>query len=242
MIWFFIVLVAAVALAPFGWAVFRGGRLRGRRDAALALHRAQLIELDRDLAEGRILETEHAAAQLEIQRRLLSDAELSESETGRSGPLAIILTAALVPAVALALYLKDGVPNYRQAAAAGQEALAQQRTAQEMQHDAELIARLKTVLATMDPGADRTRQGYIMLGNAELGIGNLPDAADAFRKALAVRFDPSLGAETAEIITDAQGHVTPEAAALFKRALAEAPADVPWRKAAEKRVSEAGGS
>jgi cytochrome c-type biogenesis protein CcmH len=242
MIWICIVLVAAVALAPFGWSVFRGGRLRGRRDAALALHRAQLTELDRDLAEGRILPAEHAAAQLEVQRRLLADAELSEAETARSGPLAIILTAALVPAVALVLYIKDGVPNYRQAAAEGQQALAQQRTAEEMQRDAELIARLKTVLATMDPGAERTRQGYVMLGNAELGIGNLPDAGDAFRKALAIRFDPNLGAETAEVITDTQGHVTPEAATLFKRALAEAPPDVPWRKAAEKRVAEAGGS
>jgi cytochrome c-type biogenesis protein CcmH len=242
MIWLGIVLVAAVALAPFGWAIYRGGRLRGRRDAALALHRAQLAELDRDLAEGRILETEHAAAKLEVQRRLLADAELSEAETGRSGPLAIILTAALVPAAALVLYVRDGVPNYRQAAAAGQEALAQQKTAEEIQRDAELIARLKTVLATMDPNAERTRQGYVMLGNAELGIGNLPDAADAFRKALAVRFDPTLGAETAEVITDTQGKVTPEAASLFKRALAEAPPDVPWRKAAEKRIAEAGGS
>jgi cytochrome c-type biogenesis protein CcmH len=242
MIWFYIVLVAAVALAPFAWAVWRGGRLRGRRDAALTLHRAQLTELDRDLAEGRIMEAEHAAAQLEVQRRLLADAELTDTETGKSGPLAIILTACLVPAVAIFLYVKDGVPNYRQAAANARAEAAQQQSAEQVARDAEIIARLKTVLATMDPTAERTRQGYVMLGNAEISVGNLPDAADAFRKALAVRFDPNLGAETAEVITDSQGHVTPEAAALFRRALAEAPPDVAWRKAAEKRVSEAGGS
>jgi cytochrome c-type biogenesis protein CcmH len=81
-----------------------------------------------------------------------------------------------------------------------------------------------------------------MLGRTEVSLGHLPEAASAWRRALATRFDPTLAAETAEVITDSEGHVTPEAAALFKRALAEAPADVPWRKAAEKRVSEAGGS
>jgi len=94
----------------------------------------------------------------------------------------------------------------------------------------------------MDPTTERARQGFLMLGSGELELGHLPEAADAWRKALAVRFDPTLGAETAEVITDSSGRVTPEAAALFKRALAEAPADVPWRKAAEKRVAEAGGS
>jgi len=242
MIWFYIVLVAAAALAPFGWSAWRGGRLRGRRDAALALHRAQLAELDRDLAEGRIMAAEHAAAQLEVQRRLLADAELSEAETGRSGPLAIILTAVLVPAVAVFLYLRDGVPNYREAAATAQAEAAQQKSAQDMARDMEMIGRLRTKLATMDPAAERTREGFVMLGNAELGVGNLPDAADAFRKALAARFEANLGALTAEVITESQGHVTPEAAGLFKRALAEAPPGVKWRKAAEKRVSEAGGS
>jgi len=242
MIWIFLVLVAVVALTPFGWAVWRGGRVRGRRDAALALHQAQLVELDRDLAEGRIMVAEHAAAKLEVQRRLLADAELAESETGRSGPVAIMLTAVLVPAVALALYLEDGVPNYRQAAANALTAASAEDRAQAVARDAELIEKLKVTLATMDPTAERTREGYVMLGNAELSVGDLPGAADAWRKALATKFDPQLGAETAEVITDSQGHVTPEAAALFKRALAEAPANVPWRKAAEKRVQEAGGS
>ena len=69
MIWLSIVVVALVAMAPLGVSVWRGGGLRSRREAALALHRAQLTELDRDLAEGRLLATEHEAARLEVQRR-----------------------------------------------------------------------------------------------------------------------------------------------------------------------------
>jgi len=242
MIWLCIALVAACALAPFGWTIFHGGRVRGRRDMALALHRAQLTELDRDLAEGRIMEAEHAAARLEVQRRLLADAELSEAQAGHSSSLAIVLTAALIPAAAVLLYVADGSPNYRAAAAAGQAELAEQARNRESARDAELVERLRVVLSTMDPTSEKTREGYVMLGRTEVSLGHLPEAAAAWRRALATRFDPILGAETAEVITESEGHVTPEAASLFKRALAEAPPDVPWRKAAEKRLSEAGGS
>jgi cytochrome c-type biogenesis protein CcmH len=242
MMWFFIVLVAAAALAPFGWTLWRGGQLRSRREAAMALHRAQLDELDRDLAQGRLLEAEHAAARLEVQRRLLADAALTEVGTAKSGSTAVVLTAVLVPALALVLYIVDGSPNYRAERAAAQDLVAKQANAASDMRDAELVVQLEAVLATMNPADEKTRKGYIMLGNAELKIGQIPEAAQAWQKALASKFEPSLGAETGELLADIAGHVTPESAALFKRALAEAPADAPWRKAAEKRLAEAGGS
>ncbi len=242
MIWLGILAVAVLALVPLAWCMLRGGRLRGRRDAALVLHRAQLGELDRDLAEHRLLPSEHAAAKLEVQRRLLAEAEAEEARPGRSGPVALILTAVLVPGLALVLYAAHGTPDYRsQAAAAAVQAADAAKSGGDAQDEA-LIARLRATLATLDPHADATRRGYVMLGRAELSLGHLPEAAAAWRQALAVRFEPDLGAQTAEVITEAEAHVTPEAAALFKRALAEAPADVPWRKDAEKRVAEAGGS
>jgi cytochrome c-type biogenesis protein CcmH len=242
MIWVFIALVAAVALAPFGWTIWRGGQLRSRREAAMALHRAQLLELDRDLSQGRLLESEHAAARLEVQRRLLAEAELTEAGTAKPGSTAVILTAVLVPVLALFLYVADGMPNYRAVAATAQAEAAKQADKSNEMRDAELVMRLQAILSTMDPADERTRKGYVMLGNAELKVGQLPDAVTAWQKALASRFEPTLGAETAELIADIAGHVTPESAALFKRALAAAPADAPWRKAAEKRLAEAGGS
>jgi cytochrome c-type biogenesis protein CcmH len=93
----------------------------------------------------------------------------------------------------------------------------------------------------MDPHSERTLQGYQILGQAELSRGHLPEAAAAWKHVLAVKFDPMLAAETAEVLTETAGQTTPEALGLFKRALAEAPADAPWRPMAEKRVSEAGG-
>jgi cytochrome c-type biogenesis protein CcmH len=78
----------------------------------------------------------------------------------------------------------------------------------------------------------------VLLGNAEASRGRLQDAADAWRTALAIRFDATVAAQAAEAITEVQGRVTDEAAALFRRALAESPADAAWRPMAEKRLAE----
>ena len=50
MIWLALVLMAAAAMAPLALSLNRDAAARNRRDAAVALHRAQLVELDRDLA------------------------------------------------------------------------------------------------------------------------------------------------------------------------------------------------
>ena len=244
MIWLWLVAVACAAMAPLAWSAGGNGRLRGRRDAALALHRAQLTELDRDLAEGRLLPGEHAAAKLEVQRRLLAEAERGEAAPARSGPLGVVLVAAIVPALALVLYVAaGGAPNFQaRQAAAQQVAQGIEAQAKQTAQDEAVVGRLREALTKMDARTETARRGYVMLGRAELSLGHLPEAADAWRQALAQRFEPDLGAETAEVISEAQAHVTPEAATLFRRALAEAPADAPWRKEAEKRVSEAGGS
>jgi cytochrome c-type biogenesis protein CcmH len=240
-IWVLVTLLAALTLAPLAWAVTRGARVRGRRDAAILLHKAQLAELDRDLAAGRLLPEEHAAAQLEVQRRLLADAALSEAEPPPPGRLALLLTVVAVPTAALGLYLSGGHPDYRadeRLAAAATAAGAQ--TAAADQQAATLIAQLRARLAIMDPMSDRAREGFITLGRAEWSLGRLPEAADAFQHALASKFDPSLAAATAELMTESEGHMSAEAAALFRRALAAAPPNAPWRATVEARLAKPG--
>jgi cytochrome c-type biogenesis protein CcmH len=245
MIWVYIVLLALLTVAPLGLYAWRGGRLRSRQYASIALHRAQLQELDQELADGRLVPEEHAAAKLEVQRRLLADASLTETVGKPAGTGSLVLTAVLVPLVALVLYLRLGQPDFPprdagagmpQQAAAG----APQEDAAKAAKDEQLIAQLRARLELMDPHADRTLQGYQILGQAELSRGHLPEAADAWKHVLDVKFDPTLGAETAEVMTEVAGKITPEALAMFKRALAEAPSDAPWRPMAEKRVAEAG--
>jgi cytochrome c-type biogenesis protein CcmH len=234
MIWLAIALLAAVSLAPLAYSLRRAAAAHGRQEAAIALHRAQLAELDRDLADGRIAAAEHANAVLEVQRRLLAAAGNTEPNAQTRSGSPVLIALLLVPLAALALYVVGGSPGLPAAPLADRIAAAHQRSEQE----ASLIAQLRRRLAELDPHSEQARQGYVLLGNAEASRGRLNEAADAWRTALATRFDPTIAAEAAEAMTEGQGHVTDEAAMLFRRALAEAPADAPWRPMAQKRLSQ----
>ncbi|HTW27583.1 MAG TPA: c-type cytochrome biogenesis protein CcmI [Acetobacteraceae bacterium] len=235
MIFVAIVLLAAVALAPLGLVLRRRRAAHGRRESALAIQRAQLAELDRDLADGRIAPAEHATARLEVQRRLLATADIAEPEVQAGSAVPLAATLVLVPVLALALYAIDGHPSMP-AAPLAERIVAAQRDNQQAEA---LIAKLREKLAGMDQTSELARQGYLLLGNAEDSMGHLERAAVAWHRALAIRFDPGLAALTAEAQTRLQGHVSPQSADLFRRALAEAPADAPWRKLAEQRLTEA---
>jgi cytochrome c-type biogenesis protein CcmH len=233
-IWLSIALLAAIALAPLVLSLRRGATARSRKEAAVDLHRAQLAELDRDLADGRIAAPEHANAVLEVQRRLLTVADSSDPAPRASSRSAVLIALVILPLGGLALYLAGGWPSMPAAPLAERIAAAKARAARE----AALIDQLRARLAELDPHSEQARQGYVLLGNAEASRGRLQAAADAWRTAIATRFDPTIAAEAGEALTEVSGHVTPEAAALFRRALAEAPADAAWRPMAEKRLSE----
>ncbi|HEY6432357.1 MAG TPA: c-type cytochrome biogenesis protein CcmI [Acetobacteraceae bacterium] len=231
-LWLGVAVLLAVALAPLGLSLRRASLARGRREAALALHRAQLAELDRDLAEARIGAAEHATAVLEVQRRLLAADGLADPMTGSESRSGIWTALALVPLAAVLLYLVGGSPWMPAMPLKQRIAEAQQRVRQE----AALVAQLKQVLAQLDPASDKAREGYILLGNAEARLGHMNGAASAWQTALKARFDPTLAVETAEAMTEASGHVTDEARSLFQRALTEGPGNAPWRPMAERRL------
>lgn len=238
MIWLAAAVLAGVALTPLLWALRRSVAPRGRRDAALAFHRAQLAELDRDLAEGRIAAEEHAGAVLEVQRRALA-AAADQEQMPRGSPRSPVLIAfILVPLAAFALYAVGGSPDIPSVPLAQRLAAAKVRERQENR----LIEMLRQKLATMDPHTAIARQGYVLLGNAEARMGHMHRAAAAWQTALETRFDPTLAAEAGEAMTEAAGHVTPAAATMFRRALAKAPADAAWRPMAEKRLAEVKGA
>lgn len=236
MIWLALaaVLLAGVTLIPLALTLRPGLDSRSRREAALALHRAQLTELDRDFVEGRIAPTEHDAAVLEVERRLLGAAGTVEPAPGSAPRRPIWVALALVPVAAALLYLTGGSPQLPAQPLKARIAAAEQQARQE----ASAVERLRAALGTLDPLSEKARQGYVLLGGAEARLGNLGAAATAWKTALAARFDPTLAAEAAEATTEASGRVTDAAAALFRRALAEAPADTPWRKMAERRLDE----
>ncbi len=235
--WIEAALLMLLALLPAAAALRGTPRLHDRREPALALHRAQLRELERDRRDGLIAASEHQAARLEVERRLLSAAAaapgLAEASAtgGRGGGW---LGLALVLPAALALYLSGGHPGLPAQPVAQRMAQAESR----MQEDEALIATLRQGLARLDPAAPEARQGYILLGQADASRSDWGAAAAAWRVALAHGFDPALAMQAAEAQSRADGGVSADSAALFRHALQAAPADAPWRQLAEQRIAQ----
>ena len=233
MIWIAIALLAVMALAPLAAALDRKTAAQGSRDPAVALHRAQLVELDRDLAENRILPAEHATAKLEVQRRLLAAAAMPEDGARVGSRFPVLAVAVLVPLAAVGLYMVGGSPSMPSASPGASEAQAQRAM-----EETALIGQLRERLDAMDPNTEQARQGLVLLGNVEETRGNPAAAAAAWRRVLATRFDATLAVRTVDAAMRAEGGLSPASEALLRRALAAAPPDAPWREAVETRLKQ----
>ncbi|WP_424810760.1 c-type cytochrome biogenesis protein CcmI [Roseococcus sp. YIM B11640] len=260
MTWLALAVLAAVILSPLAYALLRPARARGRAEADLTLYRAQLAELDTQLAEGRLDQAAHAAAVLEVQRRLLAAPADAPAAAPRSS-FALLLACIAVPVVAVFVYLDRGYPGMPSAT------LSERRSA-EAAEDA-LLRQLRARLAHADPATESGRQGFKLLGNAERGRGNLAEAAAAWERALSGRMDlPLLGdlvelqiqrgeAESAlgwtargleaspgdprlrflQGLALARADRRAEARSVWQSLLADAPADAPWRRVVQEAVS-----
>lgn len=234
MIWTDIALLSLLALLPSAATLWRRAVIRDERSAALALHDAQLVELDRDLATGMIAPSEHGVARLEIQRRILMADRAPTSGTERAARKRLVVALALIPCAAVGLYLTGGHPGFpaqplqpRLEAIAARDAKAGQA-----------IDRLRDALAKMSPTDPSLRQGYILLGQAEASRGRDRDTVAAWRKALDMEFQPDLAIELAEEQVRVDGHISADSLSLYRQALERAPKTAPWRQAVEQRIAQ----
>jgi len=183
MIFVLMAALAAVLILPLLFA-FRGpDTARGRREAALAIHRAQLAELDRDFADARIAASEYAGAKLEIERRLLAADSLPDKPLDGHAKVLIFATALAIPAMAFLLYLPGNthqVPSEPHAEWAAQQAKA------ESQIDS-FITELRAHLATVDPNSVDASEGQALLAEAlaEKAGALTPESIALFKQSLA---------------------------------------------------------
>jgi cytochrome c-type biogenesis protein CcmH len=202
MIYALMLALALVLMVPLFISLFLKGSARNRRETAILLHRAQLDELARDLAEGRIAAQEYAGAKLEVERRLLGADSLSEPEANGNARLLLLATTVIVPAMAFLLYLPGSTPHVP--SEPHEKWVAQQQASQ--QQVQEMINQLRAHLATIDPNSVDASEGQALLGEA---------------------------------LAEQAGQLTPEAIALFKQSIANAPADAKWRALDEERLVQA---
>lgn len=161
MIFLGMLVLALLLMLPLFWS-FRPSRLRGRRETALAIHRAQLEELERDLKDSRIGKQEYAGARLEIERRLLSADSITDSRPDGNARGLLIITFIAVPVMAFLLYLPGSTPDIPSEPHASWVA----RQQAEHQQAQILIAALRAKLTTLDPNSPEASQGQAYLAEA----------------------------------------------------------------------------
>lgn len=225
MIAFALVATAMVAVA-LAWILVPLAR---RRDAAdvdrgasnVAILRAQVAELDAELARGALSAESHAEARRELERRVLEEVSGAEA-TGqaRATPWAAAVLAGLVPVGAVLLYLTVGTPG-----ALGPQAGAMAAAEGGHQVTREQVERMVAELAARLEREPDNVKGWIILARSYAVMGRNEEAAKAFERVIRlVPDDPDLLADYADTLAVVQGgKVSGRPLELAQRALAADP-------------------
>jgi cytochrome c-type biogenesis protein CcmH len=217
-LWFVLALMTAAAIFAVLWPLSRREQAP-RSGSDVAVYRDQLDEIRRDQAAGLIGESEAAAAQVEVSRRLLAAADAEAARVPHVAPTVAtarqrtvaIAALVLLPAGAIALYLAVGSPMLP-----GQP-LADRGPA-ERQTIEQMVAQVEAHLAK-NPDEGR---GWEVVAPIYLRMGRFDDAVKARRRALELigpTADRQAGLGEA-LTAAANGIVTAEALTAFQAAVA----------------------
>ncbi|ADZ71332.1 c-type cytochrome biogenesis protein CcmI [Polymorphum gilvum] len=222
MLWILFALMTAAAAIAILVPMTRAARVDDTTVAAdEAVYKAQLEEVDRDLARGLVDEEAAAAARTEIARRLLAarrSAGAGIAASGWSWPVRVGQAVAVVglPAGALALYLVLGSPDYPDQPLAAR--LAEPTEGQRVET---LVARVEQHLASNPEDG----KGWEVLGPVYMRLGRPQEAARAY--ANAIRLLGSTEQRESDygeaLVIVNRGIVNADARAAFERAVALAP-------------------
>jgi len=227
MVWIAIGLLTALTVAALAWPLLRAsGRATDRRDYGLTVYRAQLKEIERDLASGVLSADQAAAARVEIQRRMLAeDRQDGVAGQGTVPPyyraFALALAAGIVPLGAILIYLTLGSPGAPDMPLASRQA--------EIQAIAEGSAALTGEVEALrgrlaDNPADR--ESWLRLGDVLRQMERFEESAEAYRRAAHLEADPeSFGLYAEMLVLAQQGTVPVEARSVFEHVLASSPGD-----------------
>ncbi|KIL98156.1 Cytochrome c heme lyase subunit CcmH [Paramagnetospirillum magnetotacticum MS-1] len=151
-----------------------------RSDYDLMVYKDQLGELARDVERGLVNKDQAEAARTEIQRRMLAASDGDKGAVAaKSGKLAPILIAVLLPLLAVMLYLPLGAPELPDRPYAGRAAQIA-----EMQDKAATIQAMVTRLAERLRQDPSDGKGWAMLGRSYRALGRAEEAKEAYRKAV----------------------------------------------------------
>jgi cytochrome c-type biogenesis protein CcmH len=189
--WSIIVFMIVVALVILIVPVLRTRPETGpdRNAINIELYRTQVARLEEELNEGLLDPKAYEAARQEIDRNLLDDTADSETVARtRSGRIPAIITAIVVPVVAISLYLGLGRADLAD--------IQPQKTP-----DVHQIEAMMTKLINHLKEKPDDSEGWVMLGRSYTALNEYDKAEDAYKKAYKlIGDDPDFLADYAEII------------------------------------------
>jgi cytochrome c-type biogenesis protein CcmH len=205
-------LAAAVILA---WPLFDSRRFKNDSSFALAVYRDQLAEINHDAARGILDEAQARAAQIEIERRILSLDDAPKFRPARAPtPLLIVAMAVVLPLAGFGLYLRLGSPGLPGEPAGARTVIGEPAS------PALLALGQAVANSPTDPAAWRA------LGEGLMASHRAAEAANAFGRAVALGDpDPKLQSRYGSALVLAEGNVGEKARAAFAAALAADPTD-----------------
>jgi cytochrome c-type biogenesis protein CcmH len=222
MIWAIFVLMTGAAVLCALWPLARQRRKREGEARTLAFYRAQMVEIDRDVARGQLPEAEAAGARAEAARRLVAASERGAEKGVDDGGAAFRRRAAAlfiligVPLVALGLYARLGSPEEPD-----EPILARLRDPTRANDLNAAIARIEAhLIAHPDDG-----RGFKVVAPAYMRLARYDEAVKAYGEALRLLGESADSrADYGEAqVAAAGGVVTANARAAFQKALSETP-------------------
>jgi cytochrome c-type biogenesis protein CcmH len=265
MLWLMFALLTAAVLTVVLRPLFSAGPAAETLERpVLAVYRHQLAEIDADLDRGQISAEEAESARREVSRRLLATAQTAdETQTRawveRSGQA----VALLVPVIALGTYLvlgSPGLPGRPHAGASGSLAEAgiselvrrvEQRLATHPEDGQgwDVVAPVYFRLQRFDEAAAAFSRAISILGETSQRLAGFAEATVMANNGIVTeparlaytklaqmepeRVEPKFWLALAK----EQDGRHAEAAADYRRMLASAPADAPWRALVEERLA-----
>ena len=245
--WILAALITLTVVAILARAIMRGGaaEVESRAASDVAVYRAQLEEVDRDVARGVIETADAERVHAEIARRLIAADKAQAAEKGRTGTapatvaLGIVIVALLGSVVS---YWWLGAPGYGDMALKDRIAFAEEvRVTRPKQDVAEASLPPFVEPVDMDPRylqllnqlrdtvAKRPDdvQGHVLLAQQERRIGNFIAAKDAQMQLLTLKGNAVTAQDLADLgkmqVLAAGGYVSPEAEMSLRAALAQEP-------------------
>jgi len=224
--WIAVLVLVALALGlVLPTLLRRGGGKTPVEPAAAnsAIHRAQLTELDADLASGTLAAEQYAEARKDVERQVAEEGSAAIGVATANGRWAGLALSGLIPVAAVITYFLLGSPEHLVPARAA-SAAADPAPAAGQQHDpAAMVAALEEKLQQHPddgPGWAMLGRSYVALGRADEGARALGQAAQL------VSGDARLLADYAEAVALTQGrNMAGIPSSLVARALAINPKD-----------------